>query len=217
MIQISEHVRQSESIAQLAAALSIAQGAIKGAVKDSTNPHFQSQYADLASVWDAFRSTFAENGLAVVQLPSADGPRVTVTTILTHKSGEWIAGDLTLTAAQSTCQGAGSAITYARRYGLAAVAGVAPEDDDDGEGADGRGKGGKREPETRPPQRKPNHTHREWRISEAEQKEIFAIAERAGKTTDQVKEVVGRHGFKRTGDITAAKYEAICAEIRGNQ
>lgn len=134
-------VRHSPSLAQLGEALSLAQQEIEGATKDSANPFFQSRYADLASVWEACRKPLAKNGLAVLQPVSANGSeRVTVTTMLLHKSGEWVATDLTLAAVQSTPQAIGSAITYGRRYGLAAMVGVAPEDDD-GEAAEGRGSG----------------------------------------------------------------------------
>lgn len=130
-------VAKSESIKELAAALSKAQAEIKGAAKDSDNPFFKSRYADLSAVWDACREPLTKNGLAVSQFPSADGPKVTVETILMHESGEWISRDLTITAKEDSPQAIGSAVTYARRYALAAVAGVAPEDDD-GEAAEGR-------------------------------------------------------------------------------
>jgi hypothetical protein len=121
---------RSASIAALAAALAKAQGEMEGAAKGNTNPHFKSKYADLASVWDACRGPLAKNGLAVLQPVSADGARVTVTTILAHSSGDWIEESLTMTAQQNTPQGVGSAITYGRRYGLASMVGIAPEDDD---------------------------------------------------------------------------------------
>jgi hypothetical protein len=107
-----------------------AQGEMEGAAKANVNPHFKSKYADLASVWDACRAPLAKNGLSVLQPVRADGPSVTVTTILAHSSGEWIEESLTMTAAQNTPQGVGSAITYGRRYGLSAMVGIAPEDDD---------------------------------------------------------------------------------------
>lgn len=122
--------RHSDSIAAIATAMAAAQGEIEGAAKGKVNPHFRSAYADLASVWDACRVALSKQGIAVFQTPSAEGPSVTITTLLAHKSGEWIAGDLTMTAQQNTPQGIGSCITYARRYALAAMVGVAPEDDD---------------------------------------------------------------------------------------
>lgn len=122
--------RRSDSIAALAAALAKAQGEIEGAVKDKSNPHFKSSYADLASGWEACRAPLSKNGLAVVQPASANGAAVTVTTILMHSSGEWIEGELTMTAGQNTPQGIGSCLTYARRYALFSMIGIAPEDDD---------------------------------------------------------------------------------------
>lgn len=121
---------RSESIAALAAALAKAQGEMEGAAKANVNPHFKSKYADLASVWDACREPLSKHGLSVLQPVSADGARVTVTTILAHSSGEYISEALTMTAAQNTPQGVGSTITYGRRYGLASMVGIAPEDDD---------------------------------------------------------------------------------------
>jgi hypothetical protein len=120
---------RSASIAQLAKALATAQGEMEHASKDSTNPHFKSKYADLASVRDACKP-LSKNGIAILQPVRANGTSVTVTTMLVHHSGEWIAEDLTMTAGQNTPQAIGSAITYGRRYGLAAMVGIAPEDDD---------------------------------------------------------------------------------------
>ena len=128
---------RSDSIAALAAALSKAQAAMSAAKNDSTNPHFKSRYADLASIWEACREPLTKNQLAVVQLPGKDEAGYYVETVLTHASGEFIAAKLHIVPTKDDPQGLGSAITYARRYGLAAVAGIAP-DDDDGEAAMGR-------------------------------------------------------------------------------
>jgi hypothetical protein len=120
----------------LARALAKAQAVMEGASKDKTNPAFKSRYADLASVWDACRGPLTSNGLAVVQLvTSADKTSVTVETRLLHEGGESLSSTLTLPVEKATAQGVGSAITYARRYGLSAMVGVAPDDDDDGNGA----------------------------------------------------------------------------------
>lgn len=128
-------------IGKLAEALSKAQGQIKGAVKDSSNPAFKgSRYADLASVWEACRKPLADNGLSVVQFTQVrrateDGHTVTtLVTRLQHSSGESVEGETPLLMGKQDMQALGSAITYARRYGLAAIVGVAPEDDD-GNGA----------------------------------------------------------------------------------
>ena len=122
---------QSDSITNLAIALSIVQGKLTYAVKDSNNPFFKSKYADLESVWDACRNLLSENGLAVMQFPGEyyDGT-MHLTTILTHKSGEWIGQDMSVPVTKPDAQGAGSALTYMRRYALAAVVGVVQADDD---------------------------------------------------------------------------------------
>ncbi len=130
-------MKKSEQINELAAALSKAQGQIKNAAKDSANPFFKSRYADLASVWDACRAELSANGLAVVQVPESRDGQVGVYTILLHSSGQWVDGELFLTPVKDDPQGAGSIITYCRRYSLCGFAGIAPEDDD-GNAASGK-------------------------------------------------------------------------------
>lgn len=120
----------SPDVGALFTALAKAQGAIKGAVKDLVNPFFKSKYADLAAGWEACRAPLAAQELAVVQGVSADGMKVSVTTMLGHSSGQWVRDTLTLEAKDATPQSVGSAATYGRRYGLFAVVGIAPEDDD---------------------------------------------------------------------------------------
>ena len=124
-------MNQSDSITNLAIALSIVQGKLTHAIKDSNNPFFKSKYADLESVWDSCRSLLSENGLAVMQFPGEyyDGT-MHLTTILTHKSGDWIGQDMSVPVTKPDAQGAGSALTYMRRYALAAVVGVVQADDD---------------------------------------------------------------------------------------
>jgi hypothetical protein len=126
---------RSESIIELAVALSKAQAEMGGAKKDSTNPHFKSKYADLASVVDASLPALNKHGIAVVQFPRlvhAGGTDwlVEVETQLIHTSGQFVADTLALPVTKVDAQGVGSAITYARRYALGAIASVAPEDDD---------------------------------------------------------------------------------------
>ena len=124
---------RSESIAALSAALSKAQGVMEGAKKDGDNPHFKSKFATLASVWDACRKPLADNGLSVVQSPGGSGAGLPAVTVLMPESGEWMEGMFTMTPTKDDPQGVGSCLTYARRYALAAMVGVAPEDDDGNE------------------------------------------------------------------------------------
>ncbi len=124
-------MKTSEQINDLAAALAQAQGQIKGAIKDSSNPFFKSSYADLASVWEAIRAPFSSNGLSVIQATEpTDGEEVVVTTRVMHASGQWYEFTTTIPVSKADAQGYGSALTYCRRYGLAAAAGVAQIDDD---------------------------------------------------------------------------------------
>ena len=127
--------QQSEQIEKLAAAIVKAQGALEPARKDRTNPFFHSTYADLGSVWEALKP-FTENGIAVTQSP-ADAPsgHISIETQLTHLSGQWMRSRLTLPLSKNDPQGAGSALTYARRYALGCMTGVVTEEDDDGNAA----------------------------------------------------------------------------------
>ncbi len=124
------HFCRSENIGNLATALAEAQGKMQGAAKDSANPFFKSRYADLASCWEACRAALSKSGLAVIQTPRATADGIEVETMLAHSSGEWVSETLSLPVQKSDAQGIGSAITYARRYSLCAIVGVAPEDDD---------------------------------------------------------------------------------------
>lgn len=129
---------QSESIANLAKAIIEAQKQLKPVKKDCDNPFFKSKYADLASVWEALKP-FQDNGIAITQspLPSQIDGTIALATQLTHVSGEWMRSTLVLPLAKNDPQGAGSALTYARRYALGCMTGVVTEEDDDGNAASG--------------------------------------------------------------------------------
>ena len=141
-------IDKSDQINELAAALSKAQSAIQPAAKDAENLGFKnaktgkpSRYADLAAVWDACRAQLAANGLSVSQLPTeAEAGRAALTSILMHASGQYISTTVSMRLIQDTPHGTGSALTYLRRYALAALVGVVADEDDDGNAAsDGRG------------------------------------------------------------------------------
>jgi len=134
-------MNQSEHINELAAALAKAQGAIQPAAKDRENPAFRSRYADLTSIWEACRGPLSDNGLSIVQFPvDAEPGRVALETTLLHASGQWLRERVSTRLTKDDPQGVGSALTYLKRYALAAVAGVVADDDDDGNAASqGRG------------------------------------------------------------------------------
>lgn len=124
--------QHSVELNELFTALAMAQGEGIAALKDTLGQIGQSQkkYADLASCWEACRAPLAKHGLCVVQVPSSDGPKVTVDTWLGHKSGQFMSCSFSMTSTVMTPQGLGSALTYARRYSLCAMVGISPEDDD---------------------------------------------------------------------------------------
>lgn len=123
-------MNKSDSIKELATALAKSQAEIENASKNAANPHFRSKYADLAEVLNTVRPVFAKHGIAVIQAPSYDNGIASVETMLTHASGEWMSNICSAPVSKQDAQGVGSAITYLRRYSLAAFAGVAQEDDD---------------------------------------------------------------------------------------
>ena len=111
-------------------ALAQAQGEIENASKSSSNPHFKSKYADLAEVLNTVRPVLSKFGLSVTQSTGYNGSLVSVTTLLAHKSGGYITSEAACQPAKSDAQGIGAATTDLRRYSLAAMTGVAQEDDD---------------------------------------------------------------------------------------
>lgn len=115
----------------IASALVKAQAAFGPALKDKTNPHFRSKYADLGACIDAVLDALNNNGIALLQQTRQDDTGVTVETMFLHESGEFLGcGPLHVPAAKMDPQGFGSALTYARRYSLMTACGIAPEDDD---------------------------------------------------------------------------------------
>lgn len=142
-------ISTSRTIAKLIEALAKAQLNFKPVKKQVENEAYRrggkaSKYADLNAVVDATRDALAKEGLVVTQWPNIDlaAKHTTLITLLAHSSGEWMRGAITLPSISRndfTAQTCGSSITYARRYALSALVGIAPEDDDDGNAASGIG------------------------------------------------------------------------------
>ena len=122
----------SSTITELAKALVLFQGSIENVTRESKNPFYNSKYADLGTIWSEIRQKLSACGLAIIQSPMTSGVVVTVTTRLIHVSGEFLESDLTLSSVDTTPVKIGSCITYARRYSLSAILGIASDDDDDG-------------------------------------------------------------------------------------
>jgi len=115
---------------ELFSALAKSQGEIENAKKGSVNPHFKSRYADLAEILNTVRPVLSANALSTIQNAEFDGSMVSVETVLCHAGGGWVSGKISCVPAKADAQGIGSSITYLRRYGLAAIVGIAQEDDD---------------------------------------------------------------------------------------
>lgn len=127
---------KSESIVNIAKALVAFSADVKPIEKDGTNPHFRSDYATLDNIIDVTKPLLQKHGLTVMQFPGGDGEKITVRTMILHNSGEWIESEpLTLKAVKTDPQGAGSAITYGRRYSYAAALSLSLGEDDDGNAA----------------------------------------------------------------------------------
>lgn len=139
-------MNKSESIKELASALSLAQGQMEAAKKDKENPFFRSHYSDLASVWEACREPLSKHGLSVSQLTDVEEGKLVIESVLMHKSGEWISGRLAMPIAKNDPQSMGSLISYGRRYALGAIVGVVSEEDNDAEGTMDRGKKEEKKP-----------------------------------------------------------------------
>lgn len=116
---------------QIAQSLLEAQKKIRNAQKDAKNPHFRSDYATLESVIGAVKEIANEQGILIVQGTGSDELGQYVNTTLIHaESGESMSSKTYLILDKSTMQGLGSAITYARRYGVAAMFFIGQSDDD---------------------------------------------------------------------------------------
>ena len=142
---------QSQSITNLAAALSRAQAEMPVAVFDATNPFLKSKYASLGSVIQASRPILAKHKLSLMQFPISGGSAtgqgsgdcIGIESILTHESGEFVAEriliPLTEEKGKSEVQSAGSTLTYLRRYSWAAILGMYSDEDADGASSPGPG------------------------------------------------------------------------------
>ena len=126
-------MRTSESVIEISKALGKFQASVGNIPKTATNPHFKSKYAPLDAIVETINEHGPKHGLSHVQsVGSVDGA-VSLCTRLMHTSGEWIESDtLVMPVEKATAQGSGSAVTYARRYQLPALYGLATDEDDDG-------------------------------------------------------------------------------------
>ncbi len=191
-------MNKSESIKEIATALSKFQGKVSNPVNTAVNPFFKSKYAPLNDILNLVRPLLSEEGLSIIQAPSGDGENIIITTTLLHESGEWIEfPELILKADKATAQGAGSAITYGRRYALSAILGISSEDDDDGNNAEPTGKYEVNVPASKG-------------VSEAQIKRLYAITNSKKIDASTVKEQVQKRFNKDVKDLSKSEYDIVC-------
>jgi len=131
--------KMSEEISELVGALCSAQADMGSIGRDGKNPHFKSQYATLDNILDTVRPILAKNGLVLIQgCKNEQTEKISgleVTTTLAHKSGQWIATHVYVPVNKQDAHAVGSALTYGRRYGAAAILAISTDNDDDGNAA----------------------------------------------------------------------------------
>lgn len=131
-------MKMSAEVSELFKAFSVFQGQVENATKNAINPGVKNKYADLAECINTAKPALAANGLGVTQMiGSTEGGKQTLTTMMTHSSGQWMSDTFVMVeavlmggAGKNPVQALGSAITYQRRYSFAAMIGIAQEDDD---------------------------------------------------------------------------------------
>jgi hypothetical protein len=211
-------MNKSESITNLAKALTAFQKEIKNPANTAVNPHFKSKYAPLNEILNEVRPVLAKHGLSVLQSPSGDGDKIVITTMLMHETGEWIeACPLVLKADKATAQGAGSAITYGRRYSLASVLGISSEDDDDGNGAEPKPKS-RFEPPAQPAKTPPPDPMQGVvtlkLATEPQRKKLFAMSKKAGMEQSDLKLLVEQAtGKTSTAGLTEGEIQKCFADL----
>ncbi|PTG53070.1 single-stranded DNA-binding protein [Staphylococcus chromogenes] len=133
-------MRMSESITEISKAISSFRKEVKQPIKDADNPFFKSKFVPLENVVEAVDQVAPNLGLSFVQWALNDeNGRVGVATMLMHSSGEYIEFDpVFMNAEKNTPQGAGSLISYLKRYSLSAIFGITSDQDDDGNAASGK-------------------------------------------------------------------------------
>lgn len=199
-------MNKSESIDQLCVALSLTQSQMRGAVKDSENPFYKSKYADLQSIWEAIRDPLTKNGLSISQLTDTNGAELYLETILLHKSGQWVSGRIPVLMKERSAQAMGSAITYARRYALAAIVGIYQEDDD----GDAATKPSLADEIYKPFEKKPV-------ITDKQAKRLWMIAKEHGWSEADLKDhLFSEYNLESMRDIKTTDYESICMHVEKN-
>lgn len=213
----------SPTIEALTGALAKAQGQFPAIGKDKTakiqtkaGAAYSYTYADLATILAAIRKPLSDNALAILQPVHVTGRTVSVTTILAHGSGQWVADVLDMPIADPTdARSVASAMTYSRRYGLIALLGIAPADGEDDDGAQAVTPAVKplRRQETLP-EAAPRQATPVPVISEPQRKKLFAEARARGWTSEQLKPwLQDAYGIESTTLIPQSRFDEILDRV----
>lgn len=164
-------------------ALATVQAQLTAATKSSENAHYRNKYADLAEVWNVWKAVGPSNGLALIQTTRYEHGITLLVTTLAHESGETITSEYPLLPTKQDPQGYGSAMTYARRYCLAAMVGITQEDDD-GNGGSGVGNRDTPPPPPPAPPPAPKATPKQDRVQADTKTGVDAWIDRANQEID---------------------------------
>lgn len=186
-----------KNMKQFAKAFIAAQTEMLNASKDSNNPFFNSKYADLAAVREACVPALNKNGICVLQPIAQVESKQYIKTILLHESGEEMSCLTEIMNVQNTPQAHGSAITYARRYGLQSIACIAAEDDDGNAASQGE-----------------TDKQKLARSVTADQNKIFK--EQADKDFKTIKEALEGAGSSSEIDTLCETYKTVLNKFRTN-
>ena len=213
-------MNKSESILELAKALSAFQGELTSVKKDAVNPFFKSRYATLDTIWDTIRKPLAKHGLAVTQTLDWDGGLNEVhsvnllETMLTHTSGEYISGTQLLNPVKDDPQGMGAAITYARRYSLSAILGIVSDEDDDANSASKKDKPAASE---KTPTPKTQYSETKG-ITIQQNKKIWALAKQKGFSKERIDAFVLKAMRKESvKDLTLEEAGKLIERLEGQK
>jgi hypothetical protein len=200
---------QSEQIGELAGALAKAQAEIAAPKKGRTaqirseKGAYSYHYADLADVIECYRAPLSKHGLALAQATRVENGHIVLTTKLLHSSGQWLDSEYPITIFNRP-QEQGSAITYARRYAVTALLGIAAEDDDDGAAAqEGTPKQAKAAPKPEPV--KPSA------LTQTEIESVHSLAKKAGyKSTAELAPILHNIcGVSKASELSKNELPAV--------
>lgn len=129
---------RSETLGKLFTAIALAQPKIVAPMfdKEAKIPMkkggmFKFKYASLNAVQSALKGPLSDQGICYMQFPTSNGTKVSIETMVGHTSGEWITRVFSLTASSADVKEIGSCVTYGKRYALAAIFNLTPDEDMD--------------------------------------------------------------------------------------